>query len=177
VLRPDTDPDHPKVIYSGSEYMWWGGDDFGEIKAGATDFEVRFHSRSIDTGVHNRLFIKHFKVLNNQISRIPPIAASPQEFVDEWIVSKWKEASDWSLAENRKKLKMQHDRLLKQQKHDLTYESIHRCSDTPNRFQIEIVDNDCREYFFRVDGNETYKMIDVSQSPDPKCTGKNLLEY
>ncbi|HEX2952189.1 MAG TPA: hypothetical protein VHV83_21860, partial [Armatimonadota bacterium] len=55
VLRPTADPLQPHVLLSNSDYMWWGNEDFGKVTVGKDEFALRFHSSSIDGGVHNRV--------------------------------------------------------------------------------------------------------------------------
>ena len=63
----------------------------------------------------------------------------------------------------------------------LEYDSIYRCSDG-KRYQVGLGEmsgpksgNEKPVYFF-VKGDEAFTMVGVSEAPDPKCGGSNLLE-
>ncbi len=96
VQRPAASPVRPKTLFSADDFMWWGNEDYGSLTIEKNAFDLRFHSASIDVGVHNRVFIRHFSVIGDTVRRTQPVAASPRDFVDEWIVSPWKEAAQWS---------------------------------------------------------------------------------
>lgn len=98
VLRPSGDALKPKVLMSRSDSIWWGNDDLGKLVVSADSFDLRFHSNSIDSGVHNRVWIRHYAVSGDVVRRTQPVAVSARDFVDEWIVSPWPEASAWSVT-------------------------------------------------------------------------------
>lgn len=175
VLRPQPDPVAPKLVFSEEKDMWWGNDDYGQLTAKAADFTVTFHSSSIDSGVHNRLYIRHFAIDGDAVHRIPPVAESPRDFVDEWIRSPWAEAASWTRPQSRKRLESLHDRLKSAEGAD--YSSIFRCAEGM-RYQIGIFDSDDQtsQLFFSVDGNAPYGLLGASRKADPSCRGKNLLE-
>lgn len=86
----------PTVLLQRHDGIWFGNDDYGSLTVNAKDFDVRFHSASIDGGLHNRVWIRHFAISGDTITRVQPVAASPRDFVDEWIVSPWESASGWT---------------------------------------------------------------------------------
>lgn len=184
VLRPTAEPLQPKVILSNSDFMWWGNEDYGKVVVGKNEFDLRFHSNSIDGGVHNRIFIRHYSVLGDTVRRTQLVAVSPRDFVDEWIVSPWEEASRWSEKSSLTHLQQAHKMMSPNKKGThalLEYDSIYRCSDG-KRYQVGLgemsepkFDNKKSVYFF-VKGDEPFTMVGVSEVPDPKCGGANLLE-
>jgi hypothetical protein len=166
-LRPAQDSPLPKVFFSRSHSIWWGNDDVGTVTANVTDFEIRFHAESIDSDVHNRLFIFHFKVTSDGATRLPPLAANPRDFVDEWIVSSWNEAYNWSLASERETLQSAHDQLrtFKNSGHGgFEYDSAFRCSGAPDRFQISLSDLKGHSWYFLVQGKDKFTMSRVGRS-------------
>jgi hypothetical protein len=58
-------PRSSRALLIASDFMWWGGGDLGTLTAGPAEFDLRFHGASIDLGVHNRLWIRHFRVVGN----------------------------------------------------------------------------------------------------------------
>jgi hypothetical protein len=172
VLRPSLASIVPAVIYDSDGYMYWAEDD-GQITAKEFEFEVRFHTRSIDPGVHNRLWIGRFKIKGNTVTRIQPVALSARDFADEWIVSSWKDAAGWTTPMLRSALRPWHDRLNKI--NSFLYDSVRQCSNGPDRYQIGLTD-DQTSYFLLVAGSADYSMTKVSTKPDATCGGPNILE-
>jgi len=134
----------------GDDPIWWGGDDIGKLVAGEREFDLRFHASSVDLDIHNRLWIRHFSVIGDEVRRIAPVAVSPRDFVGEWIVSSWREAAGWSSRPTDDLAKL-HDRL-RRLRH-FTFLSARRCSDAADRYQLELQhEDDEPHFFFRVTG-------------------------
>ena len=174
ILRPVPDRREPRALLTASDGMWWGNEDFGALTSGRTSVDLRFHSSSIDTGVHNRVWIKHFTVIGNAVRRAQPAAASPGDFADEWIVSAWKDASLWSAKHRIGALQRAHRRLHKL--HYFDYVSVRECSDRPDHHQIELAHEDAPPYYFHVIGRTAYEMAAIATKPETACAGKNLMD-
>ncbi len=172
ILRPGPSPSAPKVLLSRQDEIWYGGDDTGTLKVGAADVDLRFHASSIDSGVHNRLWIRRFAIEGDRLRRIGPVAASPRDFVDEWIVSPWLEASAWTEPAARSALRAEQARLKKI--HHFDYDAVHRCK-APGTYQIKLLDDDTPHYL-KVAAGPGYRMLAVSSRRDPACAGPNLLQ-
>jgi hypothetical protein len=183
VLRPTADALKPRVLMSKSDFMWWGNDDYGKVTVGRNEFELRFHSSSIDGGVHNRVFIRHYSVMGNTVRRTQPVAVSPRDFVDEWIVSPWSEASTWSSEVFMPELWQAHDKWSRNEKADnrlLEFCSVRKCSG--DSYQVEVCEETGKNFtvshssYFEVAGSGPFMMTHVSASPNPECKGRDLLE-
>jgi hypothetical protein len=173
VLRPVARSVKPRTIYAGEDSIWWGGEDFGQLTVGRNEFELRFHAESIDTGVHNRVWIRHFEIVGDSIERIPPFALSARDFADEWIVSPWQEAAQWSAADARTALEPRHER--PHEIHYFSYDAVRRCSDRPDHYQVGLLDEgDQAPYYLHIVGENAYKVTAVSASPDAACDGEDL---
>jgi hypothetical protein len=180
VLRPSPSPSAPRIAYRGEDPIWWGGDDSGEFTLQKYAFEIRFHAMSIDTGVHNRVWIRHFLIDGDRAKRIPPYALSQPDFVDEWIVSSWKEARGWSVPSARNELARMHGVIRTvYKKTDLEYDTAYACSGAEARYQISILADaetpQEKPYYFIVEGDPDYRMVSVSDKPDPTCDGDDIL--
>jgi len=175
VLRPVPGDSNPKALLAGSDFMWWGSDDEGTLSVDAQKFDLRFQAASIDSGVHNRIWVRDFSVLGNAIQRIQPVAVSPRDFVDEWISSPWKEASKWSASSELEGLRKEHERARKTVGE---YDSVRKCTDRPDRYQIALGnENNNRLMYFLVTGNEAqYTMDAVSDSSQAQCNGPDILD-
>ena len=171
-LRPMPETTVPKVLYRAEERMWWGDEDFGTVTAGKDGFEVRFTGSSIDSGVHHRAWIRHFTIFRDDaVTRVDPLALSPWDFADEWIVSPWDSAARWSASVA---LRGVHDEL--HRIGSLDYESARLCRTAPDRVQVALHSDETQaSYFLLVAGRADYRMAAVSTKPDPACDGEDLL--
>jgi len=168
ILRPGRPP---KVLLSGSDSMWWGGQDFGALAVTQNTVDIRYHSNSLDGGVHNRLFIRRYQIAGDSVKRIQPVAISPRDFVDEWIVSPWTESQHWSAPG----LESFHALA---QKGGFEFDSAKRCVDQPDTIQVAVADTktNAAALYFRVAGKTTFTMINIRTTPDPLCSGPNILD-
>jgi hypothetical protein len=98
VVRPARDNSKQAVLLEQSEDVWSGGDDFRTLVVKPAEFELRFDGSSIDQDVQNRAVVRRFEIVGNHFRRLQPVALSPRDFVDEWIVSPWEQAAQWSAA-------------------------------------------------------------------------------
>ncbi len=185
VLRPGTEPQHPKVLFSGHDAMWWGAEDFGSLTVETDAFDLRFHSWSIDSDVHNRVWIRHYSVVGDDVRRTQPVAATPRDFVDEWIVSPWTQAEGWSAKGTLTQLQRLHAEWARKEKladTALDYESLRRCSDRSDHYQVEIAERSGptldrpRSFFFHVLGDREYTLLRISETTDARCGGRDLLD-
>jgi hypothetical protein len=184
VLRSAANPIRPKTLFSADDPMWWGNEDYGSLTVEKEGFDLRFHSASIDGGVHDRVRIRHFSVVGDAVYRTQPVADSPRDFVDEWIVSPWQEAAEWSSHPALSELGKSHAEWSKRKesKHKLLeYYSMRRCSNGPDHYQVEMgletgpKFGASRSFYFQVQGGAVYTMLRVSEKPDTTCSGPNLL--
>jgi len=185
VLRPAADPLRPRTLFSADDFMWWGNEDYGTLTVQKNEFDLRFHSASLDAGVHNRIFVRHFSVTGDTVRRTQPVAVSARDFVDEWIVSPWEVASQWSSDSALESLSNSHavwSRRERAGKKLLEFYSMRSCSDAKDHYQVEIgVESGpkfetSRSFYFHVLGGEAYTMLGVSENPEARCMGPNLLE-
>jgi len=183
VLRPTADALNPRVLMSKSDFMWWGNEDYGTVTVGRNEFDLRFHSSSIDAGVHNRVFIRHYAVMGDTVRRTQPVAVSPRDFVDEWIVSPWSDARGWSSEASAPELRQAHETWSRHEKSTnrlLEFCSAHKCPG--DSYQVEVCEETGKNFnvshsnYFEVAGSGPFTMTRVSTSPNSRCKGRDLLE-
>jgi hypothetical protein len=176
-LRPQAGSLIPTVLLLRHDSIWFGNDDYGSLTVNAKDFDVRFHSASLDAGVHNRLWIRHFSISGDTVTRVQPVAASPRDFVDEWIVSPWTSASGWTSKAAAERLRQEHKSFsVRSRSAELSFGKIYRCADAQDHFQVELVDGTGRSFYFQVVGKNAYTMTAVSETPDTRCGWRDLLD-
>ena len=167
VLRPSGET--PAVVLQGDDSMWWGGDDIGRLSADATHAELRFHGSSVDTGVHNREYVRRWEISGSTAKRVAPVASSARDFVEEWIVSPWAQAKNWS--KQPASLEAAHSRLSAERaRHgSVEFGPVMTCASDDT--QIELRHEDDSATYFRVAGNDSdYAMTRVDDTPEPDCT-------
>lgn len=173
VLRPAAHSDKPELLLQGSDSLWWGGEDFGRLSVDARHFELRFHAASLDSGVHNREFIRRYDLGGAAPRRVAPVASEPRDFVDEWIVSEWAEARQWSAAP-QDALQSRHQALhaLRQRYAPFEFGAISVCADGAGT-QVELRSGEDEvALYFRVEGVAAadYRLRSITETPDPQCT-------
>lgn len=160
--------------------MWWGGDDLGTLAVSRSGFDLRFHAQSIDTDILARVFIRDYSVNGDSVRRIEPVAMSPRDFVDEWIVAPWPESAAWSAPSNLGKLHLIHQQLAQlhsQGDTDFGFRSARRCANAPATYQIELGRDNGAPFYFRVNGDtSSFMMMKISNTADPGCSGKDILD-
>ncbi|HZP66480.1 MAG TPA: hypothetical protein VFB32_09220 [Rudaea sp.] len=174
-LRPSGDVARPKILLSASDEIYWGTEDFGKLVAEPREFDVRFHAGSIDMGVHNRVWIRHFALDGDKVRRTAPVALSPRDFVDEWIVSPWALAARWSAAERRPALARLHAQLHDAKNTSFELAAIHACAGAMPRYEVDLSsDRDEDDWFFSVRGGQDFMLTDIRRKADPACGGDDL---
>jgi len=76
-------------------------DDDSVTGSRVTDNDVLFeyHGNSVDDTELVRPHVMHYRVLGgDRLSRVPPVALNPSDFVDEWLTRPWTESGQWSDA-------------------------------------------------------------------------------
>ncbi len=81
------------------------------VQAKPTRFELRLDGSSLDSDTLMRTHVLAYQFDGDTVRRIPPVAESAKDFVDEWVTSPWAEAERWSSAARRSQLKAAHDTL------------------------------------------------------------------
>lgn len=157
VLRP------AKVLLRATDPIWWGGDDLGRLKVGVADFTLRFRAQSIDGGVHNREWVRHFAVRGDKVVRVAPFADTPRDFVEEWIEADWKTAAGWTAPELTAAVKEVHDKF--HAKPYGEYQSMRDCGGGVTQIQI-VPDGTDGNLYFKVAGA---RVVGLSNDPDPRC--------
>lgn len=167
--RPGPQAARPNIFFSRSESAYIGNDDSGRLKADASEFEIRHEVGSISFDVFTRPSVRRYAVAGNVATRIPPVALSARDFVDEWIVSPWSETEKWSAAG----LAVTQTRLAALNKQnasaDNTFGSIRAC--TGGASQVELTMGKSERWFFEVANGPPFQMRKVSQRPSSACKG------
>ncbi|HEX8238609.1 MAG TPA: hypothetical protein VF574_02590 [Allosphingosinicella sp.] len=174
LARPGPAPDRPKILFRGENGVYLGNEADMLLKAEPGAFEIRNDGASIDTGILVRRHVRRYEVSGDSVRRVQPVAESVRDFVDEWIVSPWDEAKDWSgpdpaLARTHARLHPDHYSQLEE------FVSIRGCRG--GLTQVEIGAPKGPGWFFLVRGTEKgpWRMEGLARRPHAKCIGVNTL--
>ena len=120
---------------------------------------VEFGGDSTDVTFLGRRHILHYTFQGDEAQRIEPIALSAQDFVDEWLSSRWEEISEWSepeLEEVHKQLPREHDLV------SGTFGDVERCAVSgPWQVPVSFPNTDERYFLVSEQGEHRYRMIAV----------------
>lgn len=97
----------PKLLldYSESEPVYWGNGD-SRAALGSNDVLIQFFAGSRDAGSHPAF--RRYRVEQDQVTQIDPVALIPRDFVDEWMASAWSVSATRSESVALKRLEAVH---------------------------------------------------------------------
>jgi hypothetical protein len=96
-FRVGATPHQPNILLQRKESIFLGDEDDRVITIQPENFRIEFEAQQrIDAAVLVRKHIVAYAVTGDQVSRVPPLAAEPEGFLDEWIDLPWEEAARWS---------------------------------------------------------------------------------
>jgi hypothetical protein len=174
VLRPREGGTQPLVLSQGSDSFWWGGSDARRFDVSVDRFDLRFTGHSIDPEVLSRITVRDFQVTGDSVRRINPVAESPRDFIDEWLVSSWRTAAMWTAPDTLAQLQNVHAKLStdKSDRTYFTFGTIRACADSQRTAQVQVIAHDARDtsYYFRVAGKSAFVLRGVSSAPAKTCS-------
>jgi hypothetical protein len=100
--RIATGADRAVLALKDKHGIWFGGDPPYEVRLSGDELLMEIRDRSIDTDVHNRAHVLHYRATNGGAERIDPVALQPQDFVDEWLSRPWSEMESRSASGGKK---------------------------------------------------------------------------
>jgi hypothetical protein len=169
-------------IVSGTHGIWFGADNPYQLRLGPNELLMEVRDRSIDSGIHNRAHVLHFKAASSAAERIDPVALQPQDFVDEWLTRQWSEMESRSAEGGRDKLKQWHEFLAG----DFVageFQFVQQCRDKIDQWQVAIdldwiKGNELPEglrLYFLVQQSDQYrfKMVGISFNRHEGCPGES----
>ena len=186
VLRPGPATDRPIILLNEEgDYRRYEAE---SLAVREHDFTLtNFGYQMLDGGILERICFHRYSVIGDRVTRVPPIAVLPQDFIDEWINLPWKEARRWSNPSAIDRLELWHSRLQRGTGEDwekLHYyseiEFVQPCNKPPSKWQIGIpLDSEKRQdklpqelYFTVAKGNGAFSMTDITPTRPLGCPGK-----
>ena len=143
VLRPGQDALHPQLLLEENTPVYLNADPPYRLTLDPQGFQVREVAyQSLDASILTRLHVQKYEVSGNRVTRIPPLATAPEDFLDEWMDLKWEDASHWVAASaDTSKLQSWHGRLSKparEEKVDTELDFVQPCPEAENDSKWQI---------------------------------------
>jgi hypothetical protein len=110
LLRPGPSPDKPVALLDRHDPIVPKFDPPFEIQAEEDWFALtRDKKRKLDGGWG--ISIARYEVSGQKVSRIQPLAVTPEDFLDEWVQLNWEDASRWTSDSSQPGLQSWHSKL------------------------------------------------------------------
>jgi hypothetical protein len=175
LARPGPAPDRPQIFFRGKNTIYLGNESDLTLKAERDAFEIRNDGSSLDPDILIRRHVRRYAVAGEAVRRVQPVAESVRDFVDEWIVSPWAEAKDWSAADPA--LPAAHAGLQAALHKTLGgFSSIRACAGGAT--QVEIAGQEGPGWFLIVHGapGGPWTMESAARKASTRCAGANRLD-
>jgi hypothetical protein len=197
VLRPELETGKINELLDEKTTVYLGVDVPYRIKIQPHGFEIsNVASNSLDAAMLTRVHIQRYRVTNDAVERIPPLAVTPEDFLDEWLNLNWAEASQWVRGANPSSVESWHTRLARGGGRDFytEIEFAQPCasSDNSSRWQVGLsleggsdkpLPDDLPDelYFTIVQHEDSFFMESLATERPPGCPGaarpKGALDY
>lgn len=114
-LQVANDPFQPRTLMSRRNGIFLGNlDPVYRLRLTKGGFALAFWGDQDFGGP--RVHVENYSVVGDRVTRTPPIASTPEGFLDEWLVLEWKEASRWVRSVDKLYIGAWHDRLRRNRK-------------------------------------------------------------
>jgi len=140
-------------------------------KVAADEILLEFGSTGIEPGFSRR-HVLHFRVDDDRVMRIEPLALQPVDFVDEWLSQKWAFIAEWTDPRLRK----MHETLRRVGVDEYTF--AQPCASRTSDWQVGVNSKRLGDVYFLVQdgGDYRYRMLDVSRRRQPGCPGNGAID-
>lgn len=141
VLRPGDSPLHPRVLHEESRGIYLGADQPYRLTVNPNGLQIHnVASQALDSSILTRVHVQKYEVAGDTVTRIPPLALTPEDFLDEWVDMKWEEASRWTSGSDTAQLQRWHDRLGRAESNDsyTEFDFVQPCPSSPNNLRWQI---------------------------------------
>ncbi len=190
VLRPGADFDHPTVLLDEHTSIYLGTDQPYRLTINPHGFELHIvAAQGLDDSILTREHIQNYEVSGNRVTRIPPLALAPEDFLDEWVGMKWEDAFTWTSSGEAAKLQHWHDRLSRdsREKIDTEFDFVQPCKavEKTTKWQIGLQMEGSGEHdlpgdlpselFFTISKRDgAFYVESVDKERPPGCPGNTL---
>jgi hypothetical protein len=190
VLRPGEDLNHSQVLLDEHTTIFLGVDQPYRLTVSPGGFEIRnVAAQGLDDSIMTRVHVQKYEVNENRVTRVPPLALAPEDFLDEWVEMKWESASTWVSSTDAAKLQYWHGRLSREgrEKIDTEFDFVQPCKGAQNvsKWQIGLMLEGTGEHdlpgdlpdelFFTITKRDgAFYLESVEKDRAPGCPGNAL---
>jgi hypothetical protein len=163
-------------MFHDEEYGYICDDVPPYLRSVSTDgFQIQFSINSIDESQLSSISLMNYKVDDEDVIRVQPVALNPVNFVDEWIRRTWRDAQGSSSPGNMAKLQNDHSKLHSQGMGDFT---AYRSCVTHSVSEVQFTENNGdgpNRYFLVKKNADGFTMLSVSDHATASCKGTDRL--
>ncbi len=169
-------------IFGGRHGIFLAHDKAWQVRLEPDDVLMEIRARSIDSALHDRAHVLHFKVTGSSVERIDPVALQPRDFVDEWLTRGWAEMESRSAKSKGGDLKKWHEFLGSSFFVGGDFQFVQPCLDPPDETQVAVdlgwiqgkeLPEGLRVYFMvRRTGQYRFQMTNISFHGQEGCPGE-----
>jgi hypothetical protein len=190
VLGPGEDAGHSQVLLDEHATIYLGVDQPYRLTVSPGGFEIRHvAAQGLDDSIMTRVHVQKYEVNGSHVTRVPPLALAPEDFLDEWVEMKWESASAWVSSTDAAKLQYWHSRLSKEAraKLDTEFAFVQPCPAAENisKWQIGLQLEGTGEHdlpgdlpdelFFNISKRDgTFYVESIGKDRPPGCPGEAL---
>lgn len=180
-LRVAEDANAPQIILHREESYNRTAEPAAVLRKTSYGFQLRVKNMSV---AFEQLFIQpviySYAIDGDHLHRVQPVAVNGRNFVDVWLQSSWADASKWSAGNNTRSLRVEHakfEALQGQGNVTFSFGPVRDCPANASRFQVELDPDSGAALYYQIrEGQNSFTMLSVSATPDPKCDGIDLMK-
>jgi hypothetical protein len=146
-------------------------------------------SQGLDASILTRVHVQKYEVGGNRVTRVPPLALAPEDFLDERVDMKWENAATWVSGTGAAKLQYWHGRLNRdgREKIDTEFDFVQPCpaAESMVKWQIGLLLEGAGEHdpprdlpdelFFTITKRDgAFYLENVERERPPGCPGNAL---
>ena len=189
VLRLSEDGQPPRLLFHNSAAYSRDGN-HPTLGVTSHGFQLQITTSSLDTHQFTKTSIYRYRIQNQNVQRVQPVAITPTGFVDAWLQAPWTTARLWTAPAQLTPLRQLHAVFTSTSQFNavvytqFTYKAVRKCASAPNRFQVQFEEAFARRrkitdsnqlYFLLEKHDDHFQMLSASSQPHPACTGPNLM--
>ena len=197
VLAPQEADVNPRAIWHTNR-LYSRGDFVPSLTASGDIFEFRVHEDEMvfDENAFERTAIYRYRVSENGVTRLEPIATTGRGFVEEWLSMPWKEALEQSSnsgADGLQRMHTVYEQSYKGNANEYTSWAAGPVRSCKARGHFKVAFDEQQNiivpgkpggdqgpevpyYFQIVQVDNGYQMVSVSKAPDASCSGPDLMK-
>jgi hypothetical protein len=182
VLRPGPTIGAPRVLLSKEEGVRRAADPPYKLALEPAGFRIdRVDGESLDFDLFTTIEPDRYVVSSDHVTRVAPVAYTPQEFLNAWTQMPWNEARQWSNPAQISPLEGWHSRLQpssdKRYLDSSKFEFVQPCNKPPTRWQIGLITNrreaESPHLFFTVSmKKDAFSLEGIDLERPPGCPGE-----